>query len=500
MPATKGQAPAGSDRRLLRRRADRRARDAAAGRASRRANAHIPVTAVAVGTPDGIVQQPVKGGYTERIQVPVQPTVLQAIAKASGGRFVSGRRSGRREVDLRRARLAGRPYAQDGRGDVAPRRPAASCSCSPARSSPGSGSGGSYEAAARRRSSRRSPLAAALAPAGAATNECRGITACIRVPGPWVLVPAHGTRRTTCSPARAAEASSAASTRRRARATCASSFDGRLGAPVSPGVTTTRYALFRAVSISGARADVPAAARLHPDAGRRRPLDRLGARHAGRAVARAALADRDHRAGPGSVREGRVPGRASSSSAPGTRSRSASSSRRRSVQARSSTSRARSSGARWSRPRSATDGLSIDVHRDRAGRRGVRAVSFVWPWFCSRSCSSSRSCSALALWLDRRRARYAVAFTNLDVLASVATTRAASVALGAARACSCSRSRRRRRRSRGRRRSLGAVGPRDDRAARRRLRLDARDRTSSRRGSAPRRTRWTSSPTRCRRA
>ena len=29
------------------------------------------------------------------------------------------------------------------------------------------------------------------------------------------------------------------------------SFDGRLGAPVGPGVTTTRYALFRAVSISG---------------------------------------------------------------------------------------------------------------------------------------------------------------------------------------------------------------------------------------------------------
>jgi Ca-activated chloride channel family protein len=54
------------------------------------ANAHIPVTAVAVGTPDGIVTQPVKGGYTERIQVPVQPTVLEGIAKASGGRFVGG--------------------------------------------------------------------------------------------------------------------------------------------------------------------------------------------------------------------------------------------------------------------------------------------------------------------------------------------------------------------------------------------------------------------------
>ena len=53
-----------------------------------------------VGTPDGIVQQPVKGGYTERIQVPVEPAVLQAIAKASGGQFVSGVARRERQVDL----------------------------------------------------------------------------------------------------------------------------------------------------------------------------------------------------------------------------------------------------------------------------------------------------------------------------------------------------------------------------------------------------------------
>ncbi len=58
--------------------------------AKQAANAHIPVTAVAVGTPDGIVTQPVQGGFTERIQVPMQPAVLQSIAKASGGRFVGG--------------------------------------------------------------------------------------------------------------------------------------------------------------------------------------------------------------------------------------------------------------------------------------------------------------------------------------------------------------------------------------------------------------------------
>ena len=93
-------------------------------------------------------------------------------------------------------------------------------------------------------------VAAAFAPTGGATNECHGITACIRVPGPWVLVPPHGSVQylLSCPGGRSvvggldAQASS-----RSVRV----SFDGRLGAPVQPGVTTTRYALFRAVSTSG---------------------------------------------------------------------------------------------------------------------------------------------------------------------------------------------------------------------------------------------------------
>ena len=36
------------------------------------------------------MQQPVKGGFTERIQVPVKPDVLQTIAKTSAGRYVAG--------------------------------------------------------------------------------------------------------------------------------------------------------------------------------------------------------------------------------------------------------------------------------------------------------------------------------------------------------------------------------------------------------------------------
>lgn len=55
--------------------------------AAKAKKSNIPVSAVAVGTADGIVQQPLRGGFFERFQVPVQPAVLQAIARGSGGRF-----------------------------------------------------------------------------------------------------------------------------------------------------------------------------------------------------------------------------------------------------------------------------------------------------------------------------------------------------------------------------------------------------------------------------
>ncbi|MGH3001062.1 MAG: hypothetical protein ACRDM1_00065 [Gaiellaceae bacterium] len=92
-------------------------------------------------------------------------------------------------------------------------------------------------------------LAAALAPAGSATNECHGITACIRVPGPWVLVPPRATVRylLACPGGRSVVGGvDAQVTSRDVRV----GFEGRIGAPVQPGITTTRYALFRAVSIS----------------------------------------------------------------------------------------------------------------------------------------------------------------------------------------------------------------------------------------------------------
>jgi Ca-activated chloride channel homolog len=56
--------------------------------------AGIPITAVALGSPDGVVLQPLKGGYVERIQVPVQPASLQLLARSSGGRYMKGAAAG----------------------------------------------------------------------------------------------------------------------------------------------------------------------------------------------------------------------------------------------------------------------------------------------------------------------------------------------------------------------------------------------------------------------
>jgi Ca-activated chloride channel family protein len=46
----------------------------------------IPISAVVIGTPSGVVTQKLQGGYTERIAVPVEPQTLSALAKGTGGR------------------------------------------------------------------------------------------------------------------------------------------------------------------------------------------------------------------------------------------------------------------------------------------------------------------------------------------------------------------------------------------------------------------------------
>ena len=56
--------------------------------AARRARARaVPIYAVALGTPEGVVEQPAIGGYTERVRVPPDPRTLRRVARMSGGEF-----------------------------------------------------------------------------------------------------------------------------------------------------------------------------------------------------------------------------------------------------------------------------------------------------------------------------------------------------------------------------------------------------------------------------
>jgi Ca-activated chloride channel family protein len=52
---------------------------------------HVPVYAVLVGTPDGVVQHKLTGGFTERIKVPPNAKTLQTVAQQTGGIFFTAR-------------------------------------------------------------------------------------------------------------------------------------------------------------------------------------------------------------------------------------------------------------------------------------------------------------------------------------------------------------------------------------------------------------------------
>ncbi len=60
---------------------------------------HVPVYAILVGTPDGVVERPLVGGYREITRVPPNPAALRAFASITGGRFFTARDDARlREV------------------------------------------------------------------------------------------------------------------------------------------------------------------------------------------------------------------------------------------------------------------------------------------------------------------------------------------------------------------------------------------------------------------
>jgi Ca-activated chloride channel homolog len=58
--------------------------DAAAAQAR---SLHIPVYTVVVGTPEGVVNVPVAGGYQAQLRVPPSPETLRAVARTTGAQF-----------------------------------------------------------------------------------------------------------------------------------------------------------------------------------------------------------------------------------------------------------------------------------------------------------------------------------------------------------------------------------------------------------------------------
>jgi hypothetical protein len=99
-------------------------------------------------------------------------------------------------------------------------------------------------------------LACAVLAAGAtragATNECRGLRVCVRVVGPWVVVPASHSRvefQLSC-PRRYVIGGTDAELSDPAIDVA---FLGKLGAPIAPGITTTRKAVFVATFVGSTR-------------------------------------------------------------------------------------------------------------------------------------------------------------------------------------------------------------------------------------------------------
>ncbi len=98
-------------------------------------------------------------------------------------------------------------------------------------------------------------IAAALAASGMAAappsiplpQECKGVAKCIKVPGPWVIVPSHGEIGYVLSCPQSqgfAVGVDSLTTSRDIRVT----FDGLMGSPIASGRTTGPSILFRAIS------------------------------------------------------------------------------------------------------------------------------------------------------------------------------------------------------------------------------------------------------------
>ena len=78
-------------------------------------SSHIPIYSVVIGTPDGVVNVPVAGGYQAQLRVPPSPDTLRMISRVTGGRlFTAPDKQGLREVYRRLgSRLGHRRQARE---------------------------------------------------------------------------------------------------------------------------------------------------------------------------------------------------------------------------------------------------------------------------------------------------------------------------------------------------------------------------------------------------
>jgi Ca-activated chloride channel family protein len=84
--------------------------------AARRAKAlHVPVYTILLGTPNGVVQHALPGGYTETLRVPPSAQTLQLLARSTGGEFFTASNDKRlAEVyDQLRSRLGHKTHSRE---------------------------------------------------------------------------------------------------------------------------------------------------------------------------------------------------------------------------------------------------------------------------------------------------------------------------------------------------------------------------------------------------
>jgi hypothetical protein len=143
--------------------------------------------------------------------------------------------------------------------------------------------------------------AAALVTAGAAPTidapppgACEGLTICVPVGGPWVVVPARAQGAATSTASwqlTCPEGVVGGLDASVANTWIAVNFTGRIGSPVNPGITTTKSIVFQAVGVGplgAASSFLPVAGCIPAQGGQRTPTgrDRAAPFHVGEPVAR----------------------------------------------------------------------------------------------------------------------------------------------------------------------------------------------------------------------